>query len=335
MFGLGRTGSNATLGHVKENNAFFSQRHVRQISAYSRQCRVSRVSTRAQEPAERVLRYVDGRERRIIYPSPDYTPLQDLIIADADGGYRSFSETEQPDRWGPPEWDVAAAWSRTGIHPQNVSAESTRHSGGADGLAHQQAQHPPQQQRRQLESQTFQSQPATDHLDELFAQFDSIEYRDAQKALWQRVADSYQVLDSCPWPLPRQLYVLAVQQIASPAAAMFTLQTRVQQQATENELAKVLGHSRRDDGSAVLMMHRMAEGVVTFASEPAAEMFGEALEAAGTDDVSIATVDSHALFRLTGEGSAVVVLIDERGEHSEVNPGELEASLRSRGQATF
>jgi hypothetical protein len=48
------------------------------------------------------------------------------------------------------------------------------------------------------------------------------------------------------------------------------------------------------------MMHRMAEGVVTFASEPAAEMFGEALEAAGTDDVSIATVDSHALFRLTG-----------------------------------
>lgn len=47
-------------------------------------------------------------------------------------------------------------------------------------------------------------------------------------------------------------------------------------------------------------MHHIAEGVIAFSSEAAAERFGVALEAGGTDDVSLATVDSHALFRLTG-----------------------------------
>lgn len=48
-----------------------------------------------------------------------------------------------------------------------------------------------------------------------------------------------QVLDGCPWLLPKPLQVLAVLQLAAPHAAMFTLQTRVQQQQLESELSKV------------------------------------------------------------------------------------------------
>ena len=57
---------------------------------------------------------------------------------------------------------------------------------------------------------------------------------------------------------------------------------------------------RRAGGKALVAVHRMAEGVVAFADEAAAERFGEELEAAGHGDVSLATVDSHQLFRLTG-----------------------------------
>lgn len=48
-----------------------------------------------------------------------------------------------------------------------------------------------------------------------------------------------QVLHGCPWLLPKALYVLAVPQVAQPHAAMFTLQTRVQQPQVESEMDKV------------------------------------------------------------------------------------------------
>jgi hypothetical protein len=48
-----------------------------------------------------------------------------------------------------------------------------------------------------------------------------------------------QVLRGCPWLLPKALHVLAVPQVAQPHAAMFTLQTRVQQPHVESEMDKV------------------------------------------------------------------------------------------------
>lgn len=48
-----------------------------------------------------------------------------------------------------------------------------------------------------------------------------------------------QVLDGCPWLMPKPLHVLAVPQLTAPQAAMFTLQTRTSQQQLENELSKV------------------------------------------------------------------------------------------------
>lgn len=50
--------------------------------------------------SERVLRYPDGVERRIIYPSTD-VPSEDESISSLSDPYRSFAEEFQPDRWGP------------------------------------------------------------------------------------------------------------------------------------------------------------------------------------------------------------------------------------------
>jgi hypothetical protein len=50
--------------------------------------------------SERILRYPDGRERRIIYPTDDATAAEseDDIVISGDI-YRSFAEELQPDRW--------------------------------------------------------------------------------------------------------------------------------------------------------------------------------------------------------------------------------------------
>jgi hypothetical protein len=50
--------------------------------------------------SERILRYPDGRERRIIYPTTDATATEseDDIVISGDF-YRSFAEELQPDRW--------------------------------------------------------------------------------------------------------------------------------------------------------------------------------------------------------------------------------------------
>lgn len=50
--------------------------------------------------SERILRYPDGRERRIIYPIDDVTAAksEDDIVISGDI-YRSFAEELQPDRW--------------------------------------------------------------------------------------------------------------------------------------------------------------------------------------------------------------------------------------------
>jgi hypothetical protein len=122
------------------------------------------------------------------------------------------------------------------------------------------------------------------------------------------------VLHGCPWLLPKALHVLAVPQLAQPDAAMFTLQTRVQQQQVESEISKVcgvpyihqnqwcctgkahimtggtgewllrnsqvLGH-RHADGSSAISVDSLIEGIVAFEDEAMAEAFGHALEAEG------------------------------------------------------
>jgi len=254
---------------------------------------------------ERVLRYPDGLERRIRYPEPDRKPLQDLVIADTDGSYRSFSETEQPDRWGPPDWDVTEIWNSQD-HPQNSAVASI----AAPNHHHQQQQ-----------------QAAV--LDELFAQVEGSSYQAAQQQFWQRITDSYKVHEHCPWLQRRPLHVLAVEQMTVAASALFTLTTRMQQSAAEDELSKVLGRRRRN-GAPLVAVHHMAQGVVAFTSPEAAERFGERLDEDGHEGVALATLDSHALFRMTADNATVVVVV---ADDADVSPGELEASLRARGEA--
>lgn len=63
--------------------------------------------------------------------------------------------------------------------------------------------------------------------------------------------------------------------------------------------AKVLGRRRRN-GAPLVAVHHMAQGVVAFTSPEAAERFGERLDEDGHEGVALATLDSHALFRMTG-----------------------------------
>jgi hypothetical protein len=257
--------------------------------------------------SERILRYPDGRERRIIYPIDDVSAAksEDDIVISGDI-YRSFAEELQPDRWtsSPEELDVSGLWSGALDEPWATAASSS--AAPADVAPQQQV---PEQQQ------------------DLFEELNSTSYRDAQRQHWERIGSSYQVLHGCPWLLPKALHVLAVPQVAHPHAALFTLQTRVQQPHVESEMDKVLGR-RHADGSSIFTVDSLVEGIVAFEDEAMAEAFGHALEAEGHQDVSLATADSHELFRLSTSSAAVVVLM--KPQSAMPMPGELEASLRQQ-----
>lgn len=245
------------------------------------------------------MRYPGGQERRIRYPISDAEDDNVLSLSDP---YRSFAEECQPDRWGPE--DISDLWS--GLFDEPTASAASSAAAAAPAILE-----PPQQE-------------AEDSLD-IFDQLTSSDYKEAQRQYWERISSSDQILDGCPWVVPKPLHVLAVARPSAPHAAMFTLQTRISHAQVESELSKVLGR-RRADGGPLLSVDSLVEGIVCFEEEVAAEAFGHALEAEGHQDVGLATCDSHELFRLSTSSAAVVVLLKQGGEP--LTPGELEVSLR-------
>jgi hypothetical protein len=158
-------------------------------------------------------------------------------------------------------------------------------------------------------------------------------------------AGTYQVLTGCPWPVPRPLYTVALRHSASAAAAAlasrlhppqqpqeggsgkpsvdanadddrvgstYTLSVRTRDRGAADDLARTLG--KGPDWAARMDVGSRRDGVVAFGSERDARRFAALLESPGEpggghSGVAVARVDSHALFRATGDVKSVVVYL--------------------------
>ena len=86
---------------------------------------------------------------------------------------------------------------------------------------------------------------------------------------------------------------------------------------------------RRPDGGALIQVNKLVDGVLIFEDDQAAEEFAEMLEADGHGGVGLASCDSHQLFRMAGEASAVVVLCTAAAGQVP-RPEELAVALRGQ-----
>ncbi|KXZ50673.1 hypothetical protein GPECTOR_15g357 [Gonium pectorale] len=137
------------------------------------------------------------------------------------------------------------------------------------------------------------------------------------------VKGCYQVLSGSPWLLPRPLYVLAQQQLATGQATMYCLQTRIHEEEVQSELARVL---KRPSLASALTFSRMKDGVVAFDRAEDAARYATHLEADLPGEVEVMEVDSQRLFLMTGDADAVVVYMPW-SEFSPL-PHQLAAALR-------
>lgn len=165
---------------------------------------------------------------------------------------------------------------------------------------------------------------------ELLRYISSPEYKAAQAASQSLVQSSYKVLEHSPWLQTQPLFLLAVQQGDDSSPLTYTLRTRVQRRGAEDELSRVLGR-RQADGSSLIRVEAMRDGIVAFEDEADSHRYAAMLEAEGTM-ASVVECDGHELFRESSNAQAVVVLIREcTGLTCHLPmPGELASSLRGQ-----
>ena len=155
------------------------------------------------------------------------------------------------------------------------------------------------------------------------------------------LAACYAVLDGCPWPLPRTLYLLAVPpadggdahdgEDGAPGTAA-TFRVRRTRADVASELTTLLGRA-----TPFLDVAHMVDGVLAFDCEATAAEFADALAArpavggaAPRPPASLAALSSHDLFRAASGAASVVVLV-RSGPDGVPDPGALAAALRSGG----
>lgn len=267
------------------------------------------VTARASAYNERVLRYPDGRERRIRYPA--LPPTSSAVLEEQQEevlDYR-FSTCEELGEC----WETCEAY--------RLAGQAAGHAGTAE-----RATPPAVPHREQLPESPM----------ELLRLLTSDAHRAAQRDLWEKVRRSYEVMEGCPWVTPRPVFVLACAQPGgggggddAESGLAYSLRTRVERRDLEGELTQLLGR-RRPDGSAVLSCSELRDGVVVFESEADAESFGCQLEEEGGQQVYVASYDSHSLFRSVSGARGVVVLLRRGGAQRPPRPHELAASLRAR-----
>ncbi|EFN60161.1 expressed protein [Chlorella variabilis] len=317
--GLATTGAAELLQRPAGRPAVCCRAVVRRVEAFAQGYSPGYGSRGFDGTYERVLRYPDGKERRIRYPLPP--PAEEVKEEDVtDGCWATDCWIPREQHWGGP--------------PRGASAGATATAVVASAAASPPAQHPadflPQQPPAQPERAQVPSSPM-----ELLRYLNSPEHKQSQEQLWQKVRGSYEVLCEVPWVAPRPLYLLAMQQTAAAAAAAaepspgltYSLRTRVARADTEDELSRVL-RRRAADGSPLIRCSEMRDGVVAFEDEADAERYGQLLEAEGLAEVSMARCDSHDLFRSVQDVRGVVVLLRAGGAFLP-QPHQLAASLRS------
>ncbi|PSC68534.1 hypothetical protein C2E20_7868 [Micractinium conductrix] len=270
---------------------------------------------------ERVLRYPDGRERRIRYPLP---PAEEPSSEDLTDGC-----------WADTCWVPRAAWLGMASAADGGAVLAAAPAG------------PQQQQQPAAFAPDKPAEPERSRMPsspmELLRYLNSPEYQAAQAEQWARVRGSYEVLDQVPWVAPKPLYLLAVEQ-GPPAGGGhprggeprpglgYSLRTRVARADTEDELSRVL-RRRAPDALPLIRCSEMRDGVVAFEDEADAERYGQMLEADGMAEVSIARCDSHELFRSVQDTRGVVVLL-RRGGSFLPQPHQLSTSLRSQSDGS-
>lgn len=255
---------------------------------------------------ERILRYPDGKERRIRYPVVEDEPDSRSRVV----SHREVDCSITPDSHGcEPDWEIPRYsdrfWQETGADGGQVTRPA----------------------RKNVEKAASKTAALPSTPGDLLRYFSSDAYKQAQKEQWERVRNSYEVLEGCPWVLPRAVYVLAVAQAGRDDPLTFTLRTRVGRKDVESELSKVLKKQRKN-GANLIQVTEMRDGVVVFENAGDAERFGSWLEADGQQKVQLAEVNSHALFRMVGDTRGVAVLLRENCDLP--MPDELAASVRGQ-----
>lgn len=245
---------------------------------------------------ERILRYPDGRERRIRYP----VPSEDATLCGGD------------------EWETRNAWKAA--RARTTSQLPSRPTPPQPAAPRKPAAPPPPPDRP---PESIPDSPLA-----LLRFLTSDAHKEAQRREWEEVKGSYEILQGCPWPVPRPLYVIAAHQPGSDAGLTHTLRTRLPLADVENELTRVLrGKAAADAGKPLIRCSEMVDGIVTFETEDDAEQYGELLEQGGTaEGVAVARCDSHELFRSVQGAKGAVVLLRKGGKVP--FPHQLAAALK-------
>eukprot|EP00889_Picochlorum_renovo_P004144 jgi/Picre1/31174/NNA_006528.t1 len=225
---------------------------------------------------ERVLRYPDGHERRIRYPCP---MAEEMIVGDVQGHVCDLEEEEEKTSVAEASIDVEY---RGDVFINKEEEE--------DGL------------------------PTQSPLELLrFVMSDA--YKEKQKNEYEEVKNSFDICHGCPWPVPKAVYTLAVQDgRAAAAARVYAPRTRIFQEGVQSEMTMLLEENRRKNGKVrktkpVIECSSMVDGVVIFQDESQAMAFGKELEKHVGNTVVLAEHDSHELFRNINETKGVGVVM--------------------------
>ncbi|KAI8107102.1 hypothetical protein M9434_001747 [Picochlorum sp. BPE23] len=267
------------------------QRAVKSTRASSSRC-VSGATT-----CERVLRYPDGHERRIRYPCP---MAEEMIVGDVQGHVCDLEEEEEE------ETSVAEA-SIDVEYRGDVGTWNRTFEDSWDGSS-------------VVGDEVFINKEEEDGLPtqsplELLRFVMSDAYKEKQKNEYEEVKNSFDICHGCPWPVPKAVYTLAVQDARAAAAArVYAPRTRIFQEGVQSEMTMLLEENRRKNGKVrktkpVIECSSMVDGVVIFQDESQAMAFGKELEKHVGNTVVLAEHDSHELFRNINETKGVGVVM--------------------------
>lgn len=255
---------------------------------------------------ERVLRYPDGRVRCIRYPltATDIDAQSDQIDVT-----HSYEEDWDPDRWDDIDWpwEACGLWEGAASEKAAVATAAVPPVQGSQAL--QKTRH------------TFNT-PA-----DLLRTLNAAGYLQAQQDLMKQVRNSYEIHTGSPWIESRPVFVLVQQQPNSEIPVTYTLKTKVSWTAAEDEISKVLKR-RRADGSPLIQVDQLRDGIVLFEDVADAERYSNYMEAESNAQVLIARCDAHDLFRNVQEVRGVVIVL--RKGANVPTPHQLAVSLRNK-----
>lgn len=263
---------------------------------------------------ERVLRYVDGKERRIRYPCDEMQEEDGLVVCT-----EPRCTTQVDDR------SMAEDQDGANNNAYGITETSTSTSVEEDNVTNDVG-------TREQASLLGESASPLDFLRHVTSK----EYQDQQEKEYDRIKESFYVaVDGCPWPVPRSVYTIVVshEQHCEKEArhSMYTLRTRIQQHNVESELNSLLFSKKKKN---VIRCSSLVDGVVLFQNESEAIEYGEMVDMNLTGGkVHIAEHNSHALFRDLVESKAVAVVIKEGCDIP--NPQKLRAVLLDSNAGTL